>query len=264
MLDTHTHSHHSPDARAPMAAMAEAAVAAGLTGLAFTDHVEWEPGDEATGYLQPAAYFAEVEAVRARYAGRLTVLTGAEFGSPHRFPAAATALAAAYPWDFILGSIHWVDGEPGWYRRFFEQGLETAYTRYFNELISLAREGEYDILAHLDLPRRDSWALCQQLLPVEPFAEPIRAALQAVIARGKGLEINTSARGYGGSELLPNLTVLRWYRELGGELLVFGSDAHTPERVGQHFTLARELALAAGFTRLARFECRQVVDWIPL
>lgn len=264
MLDTHTHSHHSPDARAPMAAMAEAAVTAGLAGLAFTDHIEWEPGDEATGYLQPAAYFAEVEAVRSRYSGRLTVLAGAEFGSPHRFAAAATALAAAYPWDLILGSLHWVDGEAGWLRGFFELGLEAAYERYFYELAFLARTGEYDILAHLDIVRRDSQVLYRQVLPLEPFAEPIRAALQAVVERGKGLEINTSALAYGGSELLPNLTVLRWYRELGGEFLVFGSDAHTPERVGQHFTLARELALAAGFTRLARFERRQVVDWIPL
>lgn len=264
MLDTHTHSHHSPDAQASMAAMAEAAVAAGLAGLAFTDHVEWEPGDEATGYLQPAAYFAELEAIRVRDAGRLAVLAGAEFGSPHRFPTEAAALAAAYPWDFILGSLHWVDGEAGWLRGFFDLGLEAAYERYFYELTFLARTGEYDILSHLDIIRRDSQVLYQQVLPLEPFAELIRATLQAVVERGKGLEINTSAVSMGAAEPLPNLTVLRWYRELGGELLVFGSDAHTPERVGRHFALARELALAAGFTHLARFERRQVVDWIPL
>ncbi len=65
-------------------------------------------------------------------------------------------------------------------------------------------------------------------------------------------------------EPLPNLTILRWYRALGGEVLVFGSDAHTPQRLADDFATARTLALAAGFTRLARFERRHIVGWIEL
>ena len=49
-----------------------------------------------------------------------------------------------------------------------------------------------------------------------------------------------------------------------GEVLVFGSDAHQTRRVGQHFEAARQLALAAGFTRLARYRERRRVGWIPL
>ena len=87
---------------------------------------------------------------------------------------------------------------------------------------------------------------------------------QAVVARGKGLEINTSPLGNGLAEPCPGLYILRRYRALGGETLVFGSDAHQTPRVGQHFEEARQLALAAGFTRLARYRERQVVGWIPL
>ena len=244
-----------------MSAMARAACVAGLAGVAFTDHVEWMPGNGATGFLKPPAYFAELDELQARHNGRLQLLAGLEVGDSHRFPAKTREIISAWPWDYILGSIHWVDGQPGWKPEAFEAGVAVAYARYFDELVALARGGEYDVLAHFDLVRRDSWAVRQQLLPVEPYAEPLREALRAVVTRGKGLEINTSAWSVGLDEPCPGLTILRWYRELGGEVLVFGSDAHHPERVGADFDRARDLALAAGFTRLARFEQRRIVGW---
>jgi histidinol-phosphatase (PHP family) len=247
-----------------MAAMARAAHAAGLAGVAFTDHVEWMPGDEATGILKSPAYFAELDELRARYNGEMQLLAGVEVGDSHRFPAETREIVSAWPWDYILGSIHWVDGQPGWEPEMFESGVAVAYARYFDELIALAQGGEYDVLAHFDLVRRDSWAVCRQVLPVEPYAEAIREALRAVVARGKGLEINTSAWSAGLDEPCPGLTILRWYRELGGEVLVFGSDAHRPERVGADFDRARDLALVVGFTRLARFERRRIVGWDAL
>jgi histidinol-phosphatase (PHP family) len=59
------------------------------------------------------------------------------------------------------------------------------------------------------------------------------------------------------------MDILRWYRELGGEILTLGSDAHSPDRLGAHFDTALEMARAAGFTRLARFERRQI-SWVEL
>lgn len=264
MFDLHVHSHHSCDAHATMMSMAQAAHAAGLEGLAFTEHVEWLPGDEATGFLNCAAYFAELTALREQWEGRLEVLAGVEIGSTHLFPEETRAFLAARPWDYVLGSAHWVEGVPGWLPAGFADGIQAAYARYFRELVRLAREGEYDVLAHFDLVRRDSWAQLQQTLPLEQFAADIDAALQAVVARGKGLEINTSPLGNGLAEPCPGLYILRRYRALGGEVLVFGSDAHQTQRVGQHFEAARQLALAAGFTRLARYRERRRVGWIPL
>lgn len=65
------------------------------------------------------------------------------------------------------------------------------------------------------------------------------------------------------SEPCPSLEILRWYRELGGEILTLGSDAHTPDKIGAHFDVALEMARAAGFKRLATFEQRQV-HWIEI
>ncbi len=264
IFDTHVHSSFSSDSRSRMELMVDAALRAGLAGLAFTEHVEWYPGDEACGYLDPGAYFVRVQAMRDRYAGRITLLAGAELGSPHRFPKEAGELLAAWPWDFVIGSVHWVDGKAGWKPESFTEGLDAAYTRYFRELLLLAEEGEYDVLGHLDMVNRDAWDLYHELLPLENYAGEIRAVLRAAIERGKGLEINTSGWRKGLGQPCPPRLVLRWYRELGGEILTIGSDAHQPGHVGRDFDRARELALEAGFTRLARFAGRRAVDWIPL
>ena len=61
----------------------------------------------------------------------------------------------------------------------------------------------------------------------------------------------------------PTLQVLRWYRELGGEILTFGSDAHTADSIGSCFDVALKIAQAAGFTRLATFEKRKS-GWIAI
>jgi histidinol-phosphatase (PHP family) len=244
--------------------MIEAARDAGVSGLAFTEHVEWHMRDSAYGYLQPSAYFDELQNLRARHRDDMRLLAGLELGNPHEYASEAQALLASAPWDYVLGSLHWQDDEPGWKPSTFAEGLEIAYDRYFRELNLLAKEGEYDVLAHFDLIRRDSWNVCRQTLPVEPYAPVIRETLQAVIERGKGLEINTSGLAYGLSEPCPGIKILRWYHELGGDILVFGSDAHYTADVGQHFDRARALAREAGFEQLALFKRRRVVDWIPL
>ncbi len=247
-----------------MERMAAAAYEKGLSGLAFTEHVEWMPEDEATGYLQPADYFAELEALRARYEGRLTLLAGAEVGNSHSFLAETRALLTSWPWDYVLGSVHWAGGLPGWQSVAFEEGMEVALRRYFEELVLLAEEGEYDVLAHFDLVRRDAWDLFGETPDLAPYHSLIRRALTAVVERGKGLEINTSPWGMGLDEPCPGLELLGWYRELGGELLVLGSDSHQPDRLAQQFDRAGVLARAAGFERLARFRERRVVGWTPL
>ncbi len=265
MIDNHTHTHFSSDAHASMAEMAEAALRAGLSGIAFTDHVEWMPRDKATGYLSPTAYFAELDKIRMCYGDRLHVLSGVEVGSPHRFPEEAQSFLEAWPWDIVLGSLHWVGDAAGWDILAFLGGIDEAYRRYFAELVDLAANGEYDVLAHFDLVQRNSWQVRKAaMIALDDYADEIRAALKHVVTRGKGLEINTSGWAARLPDPLPGAQVLRWYRELGGEILVVGSDAHIPIRVGQNLERAAALAQSVGFTHLARFERRQVVEWIPL
>ena len=267
MFDYHIHTTYSPDSHTTMSEGVAQALRRGLTEVAFTDHVEWMPGDGATGYFRPVAYLDELERLRRAYAGRLSLLAAMEMGSPHRFPAEAERLAAAHPWDYILGSAHWVPRSDGslarsWHREGFDEGLEAAYAAYFREVVALAEGGTYDCLAHFDLVRRNSWVLFGLVMPLEPYWESIEAALRAVIERGKGLEINTSALRRGLPTPLPAPEILRRYRELGGEIVTVGSDAHRVADVGADIRTGMRYAAEAGFRYVARFRRRRPVEWL--
>lgn len=240
--------------------MVTAARRAGLQGIAFTEHAEWYEEDEAYGYWQLEPYFSELAALRS--ADGFVVLAGAELGNPHEFPDEVRAFLAAWPWDYVIGSVHWLDGLPGWTAPIFlENGVEATYEDYFAEVLRMVQEADFDVLGHIDLVRRDSWELVGEVLSVESYEGYIRQILRCVVERGRGLEINTSGVRKGLPGPLPDLRILKWYREAGGEVLVFGSDAHQPADVGDAFAVARGIALEAGFAHLARFAGRRVIGW---
>ena len=128
----------------------------------------------------------------------------------------------------------------------------------------MVERADFNVLGHLDLIRRDSWDLFHEVLTLAPYRDLIETALRRLIDDGRGLEVNTSGLRKGLPEPVPGIQVLQWYRELGGEILVFGSDGHRPEHVGFGFDVARDLALSAGFDRSAIFREGQVVDWARL
>ena len=236
----------------------------GLQGIAFTEHAEWYPGDDAYGYLSLPDYFDSLRSVQEDYADKLTILSGIELGNPHDFPAEVTTILNSWPFDFVIGSVHWMDNLAGWERPIFQQGIAHTYRRYFEEVLTMVDQAQFDVLGHLDLVRRDSWALFQQVLPLSDYYEIIHQILKRLIERGKGLEVNTSSLRKGMSETLPNLEVLCWYRNLGGKIVVFGSDAHRSEDIACGFDMTRELAHTAGFHQIAVYRKRQISRWIEI
>ncbi len=269
LIDYHIHTGYSPDAAMTMAEVTARAARLGLQEIACTEHVEWFADDKATGYLHPDAYFEEMQKLQAQYGDQLSLLAAMEMGSSHRFPEEAQQLSEAYPWDYILGSLHWYplsDGQfvRGWLEEGFHDGFEAGYAAYFEALVALAETGTYDCIAHFDLVRRNSWTVAKVVLPLEPYRAAIDAALQAIIRRGKGLEINTSALRRGMATPLPAPEILRRYRELGGEILTIGSDAHRLADIGAGIRAGLRYAASLGFRRIARFRDRRVVSWIEL
>lgn len=257
--DYHIHTSFSCDSQADMDAVCRAALARGLREIAFTDHVDFGPADP-PDYFRPAEYFAAIEGCRERYGDRLTIRAGVEVGEPHLFDKQARAALAQGRVDLIIGSAHYADGlQVAWEAPFFEQPLRQAYEAYFLQVVRVAAEGDFDVLGHLDLVKRDAHKFGKPYDGPEPYADMIRTTLRSLVERGKGLEINTSPLRRGLGEPCPSLQILRWYRELGGEIITIGSDAHTQDAVGADFETAIEIARAAGFRRLATFEERRIV-----
>ena len=263
--DYHVHTRFSSDSETEMATACKMAVARGVREIAFVEHVDFEPLDAWAGYFQPAAYVAEIERCRRMYGDVLIIRTGVEASEGHAHQDQMAALLGAYAFDFVLGALHWVKGRlamdaPYFAGRTVHEGLQA----YFEELVHLAAEADYDVLAHFDIVRRAVYRFTSsKTLDYAPYEEMIRHILRIVVERGKGLEINTATHRRGMGDPNPTLEVLRWYRELGGEVLTLGSDAHTASAIGSCFDVALDMARAAGFTRLATFEQRQI-RWISI
>lgn len=254
--DYHLHSSLSIDCDVPMAAQCERAIELGIRELCITEHCDWHPLDMGVGYYRPEAYFAELERCRAAFAGRLILRAGVEVSEVHSYNAEAAALTSAWPYDLVLGSLHWVDDMIVLDEPYFAQRSATeSYNRYFAELAAMVRAGGFDIVGHLDVPKRVGFRLFKGYR-AEDYAEPIQDVLRACVETGIGIELNTSTYRMGLGEPSPSLAVARWYRQLGGEILTIGSDAHHPSTVGSFFPEALDLARAAGFRYLANFEQR--------
>ncbi len=263
--DYHLHTHFSCDADASVEAMCRAALARGLKEIAITDHVDFTPEDPCYRYFQAEKYWAATQRCRGKFEGALVVRVGVEIGEPHLYPAEIRSLLAAHEYDFVLGSLHWADGRPLFRSSFFDGlGLDGGIALYFEELARLAEEGEYDVLAHMDIVRRAAYRRYGlRELDLRPHEARVRRVLRVVAERGKGIEVNAAYVRKGIGDPGPSVQVLRWFREEGGRIVTLGSDAHRPEDVGRGLDRALEMVREAGFGRIAMFERRRV-RWLNL
>ncbi len=261
--DYHVHTRFSLDSEASMATACQAAMAAGIQEIAFTDHLDFGP-DDSPGYFRKLEYLAAIEGCRVRYGDQLTVRAGVEVGEPHIFAERAFGIIDGQDFDIVLGSAHYAMGmQAAWMEGFFEQPLREAYRSYFKQVVGLAAEGDFDVLAHIDLVKRDARNFGRAYDGPEPYGDMIRTALRSIVERGKGIELNTSPLRHGQPAPCPSLEILRWYRELGGEILTIGSDAHSPAAVGADCDSAIDMAKSAGFEYLTCFR-KRALGWIRI
>jgi histidinol-phosphatase (PHP family) len=257
------HTRFSADGQAAMQEMCDAALAKGLSEICFTEHVDWIPWDETRDYFRASAYVPAAQQCISEYAGRLVVRMGLEISEPHLMAQEIRDLLNAWPFDFVIGSAHWID-QTGLFMSDLYQSysVEHVEREYFQRVYELVQSGDFDSLGHLDLVRRYRPKALGAFRSLE-HEDIIRAILRTLIARDRAFEINTSPLRRGLEATCPDLTVLRWYRELGGEKLTIGSDAHRPDQVGTGFDTARAMLHEAGFTRVVRFE-RRVPQWVSI
>ncbi len=255
--DYHIHTRFSCDGQQDMEEVCERAIALGLPEICFTEHADYTPGDPCSFHFKPDAYFQALERVRQQYGGRLLIRAGAEMGESHRFPYETELLMDEYPFDFIIGSLHWVGDEFVLSRDYFEKhGKHDAYQKYFEELLVMVRVGGFDVVGHFDVVKRYGYDVYGPFDPHD-HEEIIREVLEACVDEGIGLEVNTSTLRRPVNEPSPHPTILNWYRELVWDIVTLGSDAHELAHVGYALTDMVELLRATGFEYVARFVDRQ-------
>ena len=158
-------------------------------------------------------------------------------------------LAARHPWDFFLGSVHFIGDFPvdrsaaDWK----DQNVTQRWQQYFDLWEQAARSRLFDSLAHPDLPKKFGF---------RPPSFDYRPALRAVQAAGCAIEVSTAGLRKPCREIYPTEEFLRLARQLDIPI-TFGSDAHIPEDTGADFDQAVALARRCGYDQLCRFAHRK-------
>lgn len=269
--DYHVHTAFSDDSVYPMEEVVKDAIGLHLDEICFTDHVDygikedWDSGKEIqyrdgnpiTNVDYPS-FMKEIERVREKYNGKISIKTGMEFGiQTHTIPR-FQELFARYPFDFILLSIHQVEDTEFWTYDFQRGRSQKEYNeRYYEELLNVVQKYKnYSVIGHMDYIKRYDE---EGIYPFEKVKPIIAEILKIVIADGKGIEINTSSHRYGMKDSMPSTELLTLYRDLGGEIVTIGSDSHSPGQLGSYIPEATEQLKALGFSYLCTYEKMQPV-----
>jgi len=263
-VDLHVHSRCSADAESSIDEYARQAVRLGLAEVGFCEHADFDPRDRSYGTLDLARYHREIAEARET-APEVRLRQGVEFTFQASLAASIQDWLVGHPWDYVIASVHLVDYCDGWAMVSEPRAMEAyfrahsarqAYLPYFEEVLRAVQSGMGDALGHLDLVKRYG---VEVYGPFEPdgFEEEIRTVLRALVERGMALEVNTSGVRQAPGEPYPALQVLRWYREVGGELVTIGSDAHHVRHLGAGLAEGEALARAAGFRAVVTFDQRR-------
>lgn len=257
MFDYHMHTVVSFDGHHRGIDMAKAAAAAGLKEICFTDHLDYDPlGKMGVLAFDTEKYNAEYDQLEVP---GLKIRRGMEFGMTVDNREQFKADLQRRPFDFVLGSIHFVDDLDVYYPEYWsDKTVFQAERRYLEATLDCVRlHDDFDVLAHLTYIGKTTSHHAPRPVPFDEHREVIDEILRTLAQKGKGLEMNTSGVGRCG-DFLPSADYFRRFKELGGQIVTVGSDAHTTDRVGEHTFRACEI-LKDIFGYVCTFEERKAI-----
>ena len=255
MFDFHMHSRVSFDSKGDPANMVRVAEERGLREICFTDHYDYnsEPA-VAPDLFTVEGYAREYDGLTSN---KLLIRRGVEFGLTTWNQKELEWLLSQRQFDFVIGSIHYAGGFDPYYPGYWNgKTLKEAFELYLEQSLACVRVHEnYDVLGHLNYVCKSEHNPSHMPLRYEDYSDICDEIMKTVIAKGKGMEINTSGVDRVG-DFLPSKTFLKRFKALGGEIVTVGSDAHDPSRVGQYTAEALEI-LKDIFGYVCTFENRK-------
>ena len=256
-FDAHVHSAASPDSELNPIDAIMALRKKGL-GVAFTEHVDFvtpTKGKDLTASDAPRPpgggdficdfeiYPSQYKAIRNQYAD--SVLLGVEIGlNAAFFPLNSQVASGDY--DFVLGAVHYVEGQDVYNSSNSMESYDFCrkYLTYARHMVEYC--GFFDAFAHIDYIARYSKRI-GMVFYYKNFSQEFDGLLKALADRELALEINTSR--FGNNKLVGQLLpIYKRFKELGGQYVTIGSDAHNEHSLGRYYAKAIGNANISGLT----------------
>ena len=261
--DTHTHSTFSRDSTVTVEQSVKAAIATRLAGISFTDHLDIGVPEGSVGdYFEIPEQQSAIKACIAQYGTEVNIYAGIEVGLQTHCLEEIQKIISAHRFDIVIGSIHWVNHlDPYQGDFYFNKSLKEAYREYLEYYIDCIRQfGDFDVLGHYDYISRYS-PYTPKTLTYRSFKDELDALFKIAIENGKAIEVNTrsflSRDGQQPPQFDPD--VFKRYRELGGEMVTLGSDAHDRTRLAADFEYYAAKLRQCGLKYLTHFKERKPV-----
>lgn len=278
--DSHVHTAFSTDSKEPMEKMLIAAIRNGYPSIYFTDHMDYNfpliyggSNTLADGklpfFLDTGAYYSEIKRLIPLYP-QIKIRTGIELGLKEDAKEQCIELLKSNKFDFIIGSTHIVENTDPYYDTFWQGTDEkTAMQKFYDATLENVKSGvDFDVYGHIDYITRYTPYMKKlrnsnlfdedyYLSITDNFLDIIETILKELIYNGKGIELNTSGLKYGLHHPHPHEKILKLYKELGGEIITVGSDAHETGHLGFCFDNVPEILKTCGFKYYTEFTNRR-------
>jgi histidinol-phosphatase (PHP family) len=232
------------------------AVELGFEEIGFADHNPMrEPFDDWRMLREELPRYLEaVEEARQKYPA-LTIRIGLECDFLAGGEAWIEELAAMAPWDYFIGSVHylpegWEVDHPKYLSRHQGANADELWASYWKTYEQCIRSRLFDFVAHPDLPKKFGFR------PVGDLRRYYEPAIAAMAECGVPFEINTAGLRKDCRELYPAQDFLQLAHNAGVPLLI-NSDSHDVAELGAGFAEAVAAAREAGYTHALRFAGRQ-------
>lgn len=259
-IDLHTHNFRCGHATGTMEEYVQAAIALGIEYIGFSDHSPlWalEEDDPMPGMHMAKSefknYYETMHKLKEEYADRITVLAGLEVDYIEGKEAVYENALKTYQLDFIIGSVHYFDGYHIFDKQRWQQGTpaEDIYEKYFSLVQKSAQLEMFDIIAHMDAIKAFGPP------PTKNFLQPlIDQTIEIISTYNKVVEINASGL-LKCNELFPSRNIVKKLQKKD-ILLTYGSDAHSPEKVGHGWQETYELLSSLGIHELVILKNREI------
>ncbi len=269
LIDCHTHTHNSFDAENDtVKERCERAIELGMDAMAVTDHCEanrfydmkhygiTEPSENDV-YNYKKDYensVNEVTAVKEEYKNRFNLICGIELGQATADDEVADIILSDKRIDFIIGSMHELPGREDFYFLDYSKlDVNKLMEENFNEVYKLCRQDKFDVLGHLTYSLRYIEGEQGIKVDINRYRDIIAEIFSVIIHNKKGIEINTSGLRQKYGKTFPSLEYIELYKDLGGEIITFGSDCHCTADLGAGISQGIEIAGRAGFEKAAYY-----------